>query len=85
MSTPLLDPSTVSARPLNTGPASGLSRAEWLKLAHWARWLSWASFTSTYIAAALLVRLAGNALFGLGWRDPIAALAVREGIEAWHG
>jgi hypothetical protein len=43
-----------------------------------------------YMAGALLVGLAGNALFGLWWLDPaaalaIAALAVREGIEAWHG
>jgi hypothetical protein len=220
MSTPLLDPSTVTARPLSTGPASGLSRAEWLNLARWARWLSWVSlaymavegavaiaagvvsgsiallgfgidsaiegfaslvivwrFTGArllsdhaeqraqrlvavqffilapyitvvaihdlaagerpdaswvgialaassialmpllgvakqrigrrmgsvatqgegaqnllcaYMAAALLVGLAGNALFGLWWLDPvaalaIAALAVREGIEAWRG
>ena len=43
-----------------------------------------------YMAAALLVGLAGNALFGLWWLDPaaalaIAALAVREGGEAWSG
>jgi divalent metal cation (Fe/Co/Zn/Cd) transporter len=43
-----------------------------------------------YMAAALLVGLAGNALLGLWWLDPaaalaIAALAVREGIEAWRG
>jgi Cation efflux family len=43
-----------------------------------------------YMAGALLVGLAGNALFGLWWLDPaaalaIAALAVREGREAWHG
>jgi hypothetical protein len=43
-----------------------------------------------YMAGALLVGLAGNALFGLWWLDPaaalaIAALAVREGIEAWRG
>jgi hypothetical protein len=43
-----------------------------------------------YMAGALLVGLAGNALLGLWWLDPtaalaIAALAVREGIEAWHG
>lgn len=42
------------------------------------------------MAGALLVGLAGNALFGLWWLDPvaalaIAALAVREGLEAWHG
>ncbi len=43
-----------------------------------------------YMAAALLAGLAGNAVFGLWWLDPaaalaIAALAVREGIEAWGG
>jgi len=43
-----------------------------------------------YMAAALLVGLAGNALFALWWLDPaaalaIAALAVREGVEAWRG
>lgn len=43
-----------------------------------------------YLSAALLVGLAGNAIFGLWWLDPaaalvIAAVAVREGIEAWRG
>lgn len=43
-----------------------------------------------YMAAALLVGLAGNALLGLWWLDPVAALAiaglaVREGVEAWRG
>ena len=43
-----------------------------------------------YMAAALLVGLAGNAVLRLWWLDPaaalaIAALAVREGIEAWGG
>lgn len=43
-----------------------------------------------YMAAALLVGLGGNALFGLWWLDPaaallIAALAVNEGLEAWRG
>lgn len=43
-----------------------------------------------YMAAALLIGLAGNAWFGLWWLDPlaalvIAALAVREGVEAWRG
>jgi divalent metal cation (Fe/Co/Zn/Cd) transporter len=43
-----------------------------------------------YLAAALLVGLAGNALFGLWWLDPgaalvIAAVALREGIESWRG
>jgi divalent metal cation (Fe/Co/Zn/Cd) transporter len=43
-----------------------------------------------YLAAALLVGLAGNALVGAWWLDPgvgllIAAVAVREGREAWRG
>jgi divalent metal cation (Fe/Co/Zn/Cd) transporter len=43
-----------------------------------------------YMAVALLIGLVGNALFGLWWLDPaaalaIAALAVREGVNAWHG
>ena len=43
-----------------------------------------------YLAAALLVGLLGNALFGAWWLDPIvglliAAVAVREGLEAWRG
>jgi divalent metal cation (Fe/Co/Zn/Cd) transporter len=43
-----------------------------------------------YLAAALLVGLLGNALFGAWWLDPmvgllIAALAVSEGREAWRG
>jgi divalent metal cation (Fe/Co/Zn/Cd) transporter len=43
-----------------------------------------------YLAAALLVGLLGNALFGAWWLDPlvgllIAALAVFEGREAWRG
>ena len=43
-----------------------------------------------YMAAALLLGLAGNALFGLWWLDPaaalaIAALAVHEGLQAWRG
>jgi divalent metal cation (Fe/Co/Zn/Cd) transporter len=44
----------------------------------------------TYLSAVLLVGLALNSLFGWSWADPIAALgiaavAVREGIEAWRG
>lgn len=44
----------------------------------------------TYMSAALLVGLLANALFGWWWADPIAglviaALALREGIEAWRG
>jgi hypothetical protein len=43
-----------------------------------------------YLASAVLVGLAGNALFGLWWLDPaaalvIAAVAVKEGREAWRG
>jgi divalent metal cation (Fe/Co/Zn/Cd) transporter len=43
-----------------------------------------------YLAAAVLVGLLGNALFGLWWLDPaaaliVAAVAVREGRESWRG
>ena len=43
-----------------------------------------------YLSAALLVGLGANALFGLWWADPVAALviagvAVKEGREAWRG
>jgi divalent metal cation (Fe/Co/Zn/Cd) transporter len=43
-----------------------------------------------YLAAALLVGLLGNALFGAWWLDPVVALliayvAVQEGREAWRG
>ena len=43
-----------------------------------------------YLAAALLVGLLGNALFGVWWLDPVVALfiayvAVQEGREAWRG
>ena len=43
-----------------------------------------------YLAAALLGGLMANALFGAWWLDPvvgllIAAVAVREGQEAWRG
>ena len=43
-----------------------------------------------YLAVAVLVGLAGNAVLGLWWLDPLAALvvaavAVREGIESWRG
>lgn len=41
-------------------------------------------------AAAVLIGLAGNALFGAWWLDPViglivAAIAVKEGREAWKG
>jgi divalent metal cation (Fe/Co/Zn/Cd) transporter len=44
----------------------------------------------TYLSAVLLVGLALNSLFGWAWTDPIAglviaAIAVREGINAWKG
>jgi divalent metal cation (Fe/Co/Zn/Cd) transporter len=43
-----------------------------------------------YLAAALLVGLLGNALFGAWWLDPavgllIAVVAVHEGRESWRG
>ncbi len=43
-----------------------------------------------YLAAALLVGLLANAAFGAWWLDPvigllIAAVAVKEGAEAWRG
>lgn len=44
----------------------------------------------TYLSAVLLVGLGLNSLFGWSWPDPVAALviaavAVREGIDAWRG
>ncbi|MCC3763393.1 cation transporter [Glycomyces sp. TRM65418] len=44
----------------------------------------------TYLSAVLLVGLALNSLFGWSWADPLAALAiaaiaVREGVNAWKG
>ncbi|TFV91119.1 cation transporter [Blastococcus sp. CT_GayMR16] len=44
----------------------------------------------TYLSAVLLVGLALNSLFGWSWADPISALviaavAVKEGREAWRG
>jgi divalent metal cation (Fe/Co/Zn/Cd) transporter len=43
-----------------------------------------------YLAAAVLVGLIGNALFGLWWLDPVAALvvagvALKEGVNSWRG
>jgi divalent metal cation (Fe/Co/Zn/Cd) transporter len=43
-----------------------------------------------YLAGAVLAGLLGNALLGLWWLDPVAALviaavAVREGVESWQG
>jgi divalent metal cation (Fe/Co/Zn/Cd) transporter len=43
-----------------------------------------------YLAGAVLLGLAGNAAFGWSWLDPVAglvaaAVAVREGFEAWCG
>jgi divalent metal cation (Fe/Co/Zn/Cd) transporter len=44
----------------------------------------------TYLSAVLLLGLVANATLGWGWADPIAglviaAIAVREGIQAWKG
>lgn len=44
----------------------------------------------TYLSAVLLVGLLLNSLFGWSWADPVAALviaavAVKEGREAWRG
>ncbi|MFG3702450.1 cation transporter [Micromonospora sp. NPDC047620] len=44
----------------------------------------------TYLSAVLLVGLGLNSLFGWSWADPVAALviaavAVKEGREAWRG
>jgi divalent metal cation (Fe/Co/Zn/Cd) transporter len=44
----------------------------------------------TYLSVVLLVGLALNSLFGWSWADPVAALviaavAVREGVQAWRG
>ena len=43
-----------------------------------------------YLAGALLIGLAGNAVAGAWWLDPvvgllIAGVAVKEGMEAWRG
>jgi divalent metal cation (Fe/Co/Zn/Cd) transporter len=43
-----------------------------------------------YLAGAVFAGLAGNAVFGWWWLDPVAALlvagvAVREGLETWRG
>lgn len=43
-----------------------------------------------YLAGAVFLGLAGNAVFGWWWLDPIAALmiagvAIREGLETWRG
>jgi divalent metal cation (Fe/Co/Zn/Cd) transporter len=44
----------------------------------------------TYLSAVVLVGLLTNTLFGWSWADPtaslaIAAIAVREGVNAWRG
>jgi divalent metal cation (Fe/Co/Zn/Cd) transporter len=43
-----------------------------------------------YLSVALLIGLGANALFGLWWADPVAALviaavAAREGLRSWRG
>jgi Co/Zn/Cd efflux system component len=43
-----------------------------------------------YLAGALLIGLVANAALGAWWLDPIvglliAAVAVKEGLEAWRG
>ena len=43
-----------------------------------------------YLSIALLLGLLANALLGLWWADPLAALliagvAVKEGTESWRG
>ncbi|WP_345433770.1 cation transporter [Actinoallomurus vinaceus] len=43
-----------------------------------------------YLAGAVLIGLGANTWFGLWWLDPliglaVAAVAVREGLEAWRG
>lgn len=43
-----------------------------------------------YLSIALLVGLLANALFGWWWADPVSALAIaavaaREGVQAWRG
>jgi divalent metal cation (Fe/Co/Zn/Cd) transporter len=59
---------------------------------HSAATVKEASQTSlcAYLSVALLVGLGANALFGLWWADPLAALviaafALREGRESWRG
>ncbi|MEU4162638.1 cation transporter [Actinoplanes sp. NPDC026670] len=44
----------------------------------------------TYLSAVLLIGLALNSVFGWSWADPVAALviaavAIKEGREAWRG
>lgn len=48
------------------------------------------TITCAWLSLTTLIGLALNALFGLWWTDPVAALClvpliVREGLEAWHG
>ena len=43
-----------------------------------------------YMATALLIGLLANALFGVWWLDPVAALfiaavAVKQGVDSWRG
>mgnify|MGYP003442019707 CR=1 FL=1 len=52
--------------------------------------VSWGGVAARVVAAAVLVGLLGNALFGLWWLDAaaalvVAAVAVREGLQSWRG
>ena len=38
-----------------------------------------------WLSAALLGGLVLNAAFGWAWADPLAAFAVKEGVEGWRG
>jgi divalent metal cation (Fe/Co/Zn/Cd) transporter len=63
------------ARPLHSAATAGEGRQNML---------------CAYLAAALLVGLAGNALLGAWWLDPavgllVAIVAVKEGGDAWRG
>jgi divalent metal cation (Fe/Co/Zn/Cd) transporter len=47
------------------------------------------TLVDAYLAGAVLVGLALNALFGWWWADPLASLVIvfyglREGLHAWH-
>ena len=57
---------------------------------HGLRYDSKQTLLCTYLLAVLLLGLLANAIMGWSWADPIAgliiaAVAVREGVEAWRG